>query len=105
MSRLFDAILRAPEESYEDANDMSNSANSLVLTVNRMMTNSPHNVSYLEGSNIALHGKELNCENSNEAGGISDYGNKFVEGQVSNSEIEVNIGINGDTVCAAGGLF
>ena len=104
MARLFDAILVAPEKSYENANDLSNSANSLVVTVNRMMTNSPHNVSFLEGANIAFRGNPLDCSSNKDAGGISDSGSGgFSDGQ--NNDAKASVSINGETVCAAKGDF
>uniref|UniRef100_A0A914PRM0 Uncharacterized protein n=1 Tax=Panagrolaimus davidi TaxID=227884 RepID=A0A914PRM0_9BILA len=99
MAKLFDTIMLAPQKSYENANDYSNSANSLILTINRMMTNSPSNVKYLNGRNIALLGKSLNCDSNNfDAGGITDLGDTFIENP-SSKKFDASIFVNGEIVC------
>uniref|UniRef100_A0A914YFG2 Uncharacterized protein n=1 Tax=Panagrolaimus superbus TaxID=310955 RepID=A0A914YFG2_9BILA len=69
-----------------------------------MLTNSPSNVKYFDGLNIALLGKSLNCENNiNNAGGsgITDLGNTFIENSSQDKSFVASIFINAETVCAA----
>ncbi|KAE9547432.1 hypothetical protein FO519_009356, partial [Halicephalobus sp. NKZ332] len=66
MAYFLDKLIEAPASAYMDANNGDQrTGNTLLTSINRMMINSPHNVSYLSGANIALIGRPVDCSPAN----------------------------------------
>uniref|UniRef100_A0AC34GP67 GPS domain-containing protein n=1 Tax=Panagrolaimus sp. ES5 TaxID=591445 RepID=A0AC34GP67_9BILA len=102
MSRLVDEMLEAPSESYIQTHEVGIKTTQIILdSVNRVILNSPSDVSYLNGKNVALLGKVLNCGNNNkgDAGGLIDTGSGFDENDAT-TKTRASISIDGNVACA-----
>ena len=101
MAHFIDRIIEAPLTTYKDANNDSLRIGSIILySINQMMINSPENVSYLTGTNVALIGRPVDCNADNaDLYGISDHGSSF--GTTSNTNTITSISIDPTTACTA----
>uniref|UniRef100_A0A914YTM7 Uncharacterized protein n=1 Tax=Panagrolaimus superbus TaxID=310955 RepID=A0A914YTM7_9BILA len=106
MSKLVDTMLEAPSESYIQTHKAGIKTTQIILdSVNRVILNSPSNVSYLNGKNVALLGKVLDCQNNNNGGdaeGLSDFGNGFSRNVASKAQ--ASISIDGNVACEGKGF-
>lgn len=101
MSLLVDTMLEGPSESFIQVHEDGIKLTQIILdSVTRCVLNAPNDISYLNGTNVALHAKSINCGEGN-AGGLVDTGSGFSD--VETSKVQASIFIDGNVACQGEG--